>query len=92
MVTRHREAMLLYVGTTILGSVGGCLMMHAIGKKGGEALVRKRFAGARIEKTMASLQRHGVMVIDFQFRVMRVFAEDEGMNIGRGGVGVGFRF
>jgi len=32
------------------------------------------------------------MVIDFQFRVMRVFAEDEGMNIGRGGVGVGFRF
>jgi opacity protein-like surface antigen len=32
------------------------------------------------------------LVIDFQFRVMRVFAEDEGMNIGRGGVGVGFRF
>ena len=60
MVTRHREAMLLYVATTILGSVAGCLMMHAIGKKGGEALVRKRFAGARIEKTMASLQRHGV--------------------------------
>ena len=63
MVTRHREAMLLYVGTTILGSVAGCLMMHAIGKKGGEALVRKRFAGARIEKTMASLQRHGVMAV-----------------------------
>jgi len=63
MVTRHREAMLLYVGTTILGSVGGCLMMHAIGKKGGEALVRKRFAGARIEKTMASLRRHGVMAV-----------------------------
>ena len=63
MVTRHREAMLLYVGTTILGSVAGCLMMHAIGKKGGEALVRKRFAGPRIEKTMASLQRHGVMAV-----------------------------
>lgn len=63
MVTRHREAMLLYVGTTILGSVAGCLMMHAIGKKGGEALVRKRFAGARIEKAMASLQRHGVMAV-----------------------------
>jgi len=63
MVTRHREAMLLYVATTILGSVAGCLMMHAIGKKGGEALVRKRFAGARIEKAMASLQRHGVMAV-----------------------------
>ena len=63
MVTRHRDAMLLYVGATILGSVAGCLMMHAIGKKGGEALVRKRFAGPRIEKTMASLQRHGVMAV-----------------------------
>jgi membrane protein YqaA with SNARE-associated domain len=63
MVTRHRDAMLLYVVATILGSVVGCLMMHAIGKKGGEALVRKRFAGPRIEKTMASLQRHGVMAV-----------------------------
>lgn len=63
MVTRHRDAMLLYVGATTLGSVAGCLAMHAIGRKGGEALVRKRFAGPRIEKTMASLRRHGVMAV-----------------------------
>jgi membrane protein YqaA with SNARE-associated domain len=63
LVTRHRDAMLLYVGATTVGSVAGCLMMHAIGRKGGEALVRKRFAGPRIERAMASLQRHGVMAV-----------------------------
>lgn len=63
MVTNRREAMLLYVGAAVVGSVIGCLMMHALGKKGGEALVRKRFAGPRIEKTMASLRRHGVMAV-----------------------------
>lgn len=62
-VTRHRDAMLLYVAATVLGSMVGCLAMHAIGRKGGEALVRQRFTGPRIEKTMASLQRHGVMAV-----------------------------
>src|SRR5215831_6687398 len=59
MVTRHRDAWLLYVTFTLLGSLAGCLMMHALGKKGGEALVQKRFAGPRIEKAMISLQRYG---------------------------------
>jgi membrane protein YqaA with SNARE-associated domain len=63
IVTRHRDAMPLYVAATVVGSVAGCLMMHAIGRKGGEALVRKRFAGPRIEKTMSALQRHGVMAV-----------------------------
>ncbi len=63
LVTRHREAMLLFVFATVLGSVVGCLMMHAIGKKGGEALVRKQFTGPRIDRAMASLQRHGVMAV-----------------------------
>lgn len=63
MVTHRREAMLLYVVAAVVGSVVGCLMMHALGKKGGEALVRKRFAGPRVEKTMAALQRHGVMAV-----------------------------
>ena len=63
LVTRHRDAMLLYVAAAVVGSVVGCLMMHAIGKKGGEALVRKRFTGEKTERAMASLQRHGVMAV-----------------------------
>jgi membrane protein YqaA with SNARE-associated domain len=63
LVTRRSELMLLYVAATTAGSLGGCLVMHFIGKKGGDALVKRRFATAKIERAMASLQRHGVMAV-----------------------------
>jgi len=63
MVTRHPTTMPWYVVATTAGSLAGCLVMHAIGKKGGEALVRKRFAGERVERAMASLQRHGTIAV-----------------------------
>jgi len=63
MVSRHPGAMLWYVVTTVAGSLAGCLVMHAVGRKGGEALVRKRFAGDRVERAMASLQRHGLTAV-----------------------------
>jgi membrane protein YqaA with SNARE-associated domain len=37
--------------------------MHFLGKKGGDALIRRRYATAKIERAMASLQRHGVMAV-----------------------------
>ena len=63
MVTRREAAMPYYVLLTVAGSVAGCLVMHAIGRKGGDALVRKRFAGERVERAMALLQRHGLMAV-----------------------------
>src|SRR5215470_54175 len=63
MVTRRPAAMLLYVLLTVAGSVAGCLVMHAIGRRGGEALVRKRFTGDKTERALASLQRYGVMAV-----------------------------
>ena len=63
LVTRHKEGMFLYVVATVFGSVAGCLMMHAIGKKGGEALVRKRFGGTKVDSALASVRRYGVMSV-----------------------------
>jgi membrane protein YqaA with SNARE-associated domain len=63
MVTRRSGAMLWYVAMAVAGSVAGCLVMHAIGRTGGDALARRRFAGPTIERAMASLQRHGVMAV-----------------------------
>src|SRR5690349_14097667 len=63
MVTRRPSAMVGYVLLTVAGSVAGCLVMHAIGRKGGEALVRRRFTGEKTEGAMAALQRHGVMAV-----------------------------
>jgi membrane protein YqaA with SNARE-associated domain len=55
--------MLFYVAMTVAGSVVGCLALHYLGRKGGEALVRRKFTGEKIEQAMATLQRHGVMAV-----------------------------
>ena len=62
-VTRHPAGMLWYVGMTVAGSVIGCLALHYLGRKGGEALVRKKFTGEKIERAMGALQRNGVMAV-----------------------------
>ena len=62
-VTRNPAGMLWYVAMTVAGSVAGCLALHYLGRKGGEALVRRRFTGERIERAMAALQRNGVMAV-----------------------------
>src|SRR5437763_11036730 len=62
-VTRHPSAMLFYVALTVAGSVAGCLALHYLGRKGGEAMVRKKFTGEKIERAMAALQRNGLMAV-----------------------------
>src|SRR5262245_36760620 len=63
LVTRRGSLAPLYIVAATAGSIAGSLTMHFIGKKGGEALVRRRFAGPRVERAMASLRRHGVMAV-----------------------------
>jgi membrane protein YqaA with SNARE-associated domain len=63
MVTRNPGAMLWYVLITVIGSVGGCLLLHYVGRKGGEAFVRKRFTGERVEWAMGALRNNGVMAM-----------------------------
>jgi membrane protein YqaA with SNARE-associated domain len=63
MVTRHPGAMLWYVLVTVAGSVAGCLVLHYLGRKGGEAFVKKRFTGDKVERAMRALQRNGVMAV-----------------------------
>jgi len=63
MVTRHPAAMLLLAAAAAVGSIAGCLVLHYLGRKGGEAFVRKRFTGDKTERAMATLRRHGVMAV-----------------------------
>lgn len=62
IVRDHRQLVWCVVCATV-GSVLGCLMTYYIGKKGGDALIRKRFHPASVDKTMAAFQRHGVMAV-----------------------------
>ncbi len=63
MVTRRKSEMIVYVLCTTIGSVSGCLIMYFIGRKGTDALARGRMGGARAERTMGTLRRHGMMAV-----------------------------
>jgi membrane protein YqaA with SNARE-associated domain len=63
MVTRQKARLVLYAGCATLGSIAGCLVMYFLGRKGGDAFVRKRFAGGNVQRAMAAVERHGVMAV-----------------------------
>lgn len=63
MVTRHPARVVVYVLAATLGSLSGCLVLYFLGRKGGDAFVRKRFASASVERAMAAFERHGVLVV-----------------------------
>ena len=63
MVTQNREGMIYYALMATLGSVSGCLVLYYLGRKGGEAVLRKRFQGRRVERAMALFKRYGVLAV-----------------------------
>lgn len=63
MVMKHKSLLVVYALAATAGSIIGCLLLYYLGKKGGDALIRKRFHAASVDKTMAAFQRHGVMAV-----------------------------
>jgi membrane protein YqaA with SNARE-associated domain len=63
MVTHHKSRVLLYAVSATLGSIAGCLVMYYIGKKGGDALMRRRFTGDKVDQAMRLFQRHGMLAV-----------------------------
>jgi len=63
MVVQHKQRLVLYATSATLGSVCGCLALYFIGRKGGDALVRKRFKSSTVDKGLAAFQRHGLMAV-----------------------------
>lgn len=63
MVTEHPSRMVLYAASATLGSIGGCLALYYIGRKGGDAFVRKRFHAATVDRALATVQRYGLLAV-----------------------------
>ena len=63
MVTRHKPLMIYYVTMATLGSVAGCLVLYYLGRRGGEALLRKRFQDRHIQRATRLSQRYGALAI-----------------------------
>src|SRR6516164_4683052 len=48
---------------TTLGSLIGCALLYSVGRKGGEAFLRKTFADERLAKVQGWYQRHGILAV-----------------------------
>jgi membrane protein YqaA with SNARE-associated domain len=63
LVTRHKTRLVLYAGAATAGSIVGSLVLFTIGRKGGEALLRKRFSVERSTRAMAFIEKYGLLAI-----------------------------
>jgi membrane protein YqaA with SNARE-associated domain len=62
-VMRHPYRLVYYAAMATAGSIAGCLALYAVGRRGGNALVRSRFGTGRMASAAATIQRHGVLAI-----------------------------
>ncbi len=60
---KEPEGVVKFALLTTIGSVIGCALLYAIGRKGGDASLRKTFAGERLSRVQSWYQRHGILAI-----------------------------
>jgi membrane protein YqaA with SNARE-associated domain len=60
---RHPETAWMYVLMATLGSLAGCAALWALGRRGGEAFLVKRFGAERVERTRAAFRRWDVLAL-----------------------------
>lgn len=63
LVTRHKARFALYAGAATAGSIVGSLFLFTIGRKGGEAVLHKRFSVERSARAMAFIEKYGLLAI-----------------------------
>ena len=62
-VVSHPERMVLYAGMATLGSIAGCLALYYVARKGGEAMLRKRFKGGSVERVAGLMRKYGALAL-----------------------------
>ena len=96
-VAKRPHLMPLYATMSTLGSLAGCFVMYYIGRKGEDALIKRRFSGPRMARALALFNRFGMLAVlvpasmpsePFQPKPMKVLlmALAAGLVLGAGGV------
>src|SRR5262245_21168918 len=57
------NSMVKFAVLTTVGSVIGCSLLYAVGRKGGEAFLRRSFADERLARVQRWYRRHGVLAV-----------------------------
>ena len=63
MVIQHPYWMPYYAAMATAGSVAGCLVLYGIARKGGDALIRRRFHGRTLDRATRLIQKYGVLTL-----------------------------
>lgn len=63
LTVQHKERMLYYALVTTLGSIAGCFALYSVGRKGGEAFLRKRFSARNVDRAMDVFRRYGMLAV-----------------------------
>src|SRR6185503_3916509 len=60
---RNHDSMWFLATMTVLGSIIGCTLLYAVGRKGGEALLTRRFAAERVARVRAWYDKYGMLAV-----------------------------
>jgi membrane protein YqaA with SNARE-associated domain len=63
LVIQHPARWPYYGLMTTAGSLAGSYVIYALGRKGGEAFLRRRFQERHIERGMAAFRRYGLLAV-----------------------------
>jgi membrane protein YqaA with SNARE-associated domain len=63
LVLRQPDLWLYYAAATTIGSVAGCFALYSLARKGGEALLGKRFKPERLQRGLAVFRRFGLLAV-----------------------------
>jgi membrane protein YqaA with SNARE-associated domain len=63
LTIQHKARMPFYALMCTLGSVAGCVALYSVGRRGGEAFLKKRFKEGHVERATALFRRHGLLAV-----------------------------
>jgi membrane protein YqaA with SNARE-associated domain len=63
LTVKSPSRMPYYALVTTLGSVAGCYTLYMVGRRGGEAFLRKRFKQGNVDRAMAIFRKYGMLAI-----------------------------
>jgi membrane protein YqaA with SNARE-associated domain len=62
-VVEHPQRWAYYALMATTGSVAGCFALYSVFRKGGEAMLRRRFKAARVERALGLIRRYGLLAV-----------------------------
>jgi membrane protein YqaA with SNARE-associated domain len=63
MTMKSPSFLLYYAAMATAGSIGGSMIVYYLGRKGGEALLRRQFSHDRVERMQARFRRYGMAAV-----------------------------